>query len=89
MKTIPEAVMSRVLLLFFSTKYTKPIMIETRSLGEDDLGIIGPRLDEFFTTFAIPDETRQKVLASEFTVIHVREEKKDLHVPPQEIPAEE
>ncbi|MDA4113862.1 MAG: glutamate synthase [Thaumarchaeota archaeon] len=88
-KTIPEGVMSRVLLLFFSTKYTKPIVIESRRLGEDDLGIIGPRLEEFFRAFALPDETRQRVLASEFTVIHVKEEKKDLHVPPQEIPAEE
>ena len=88
-KTVPEAVMSRVLLLFFSTKYTKPIVIESRRLEEQDLDIIGPKLEEFFTTFALPDETRQKVLASEFTVIHVKEEKKELHVPPQEIPAEE
>ena len=81
--------MTRVLLLFFSTKYTKPITMESRRLGQDDMAIIGPRLGEFFESFAIPEETRQKVLGSEFTVIRVREEKKEMHVPPQETPAEE
>ena len=51
--------------------------------------IVGPKLEEFFKAFALPDETRQRVLASEFTVIRVREEKKEMHVPPQETPVEE
>jgi glutamate synthase domain-containing protein 1/glutamate synthase domain-containing protein 3 len=88
-KTLPEALMTRVLVLFFSTKYTKPVTIEFRHLGDEDLSVIGPKLQEFFETFALPAETRQKVLASEFTVIRVKEEKKEMPVPPQETPVEE
>ena len=81
--------MMRVLVLFFSTKYTKPVTIELRHLGDEDLSIVGPKLQEFFETFALPPETRQRVLASEFTVIRVKEEKNEQHVPPQETPVEE
>lgn len=88
-KTLPDALMMRVLVLFFSTKYTKPTTIERRRLGDEDLRIVGPKLEEFFRIFALPDETRQMVLASEFTVVRVKEEKKEMHVPPQETPIEE
>ena len=85
---LPEPVMARVLLLFFSTKYTKPVLIETRQLTQSDKETIGPKLEEFFTVFEVPAETRHRVLDSEFTVIQLREEKK-LQAPPQELPVEE
>ncbi|MGA2664089.1 MAG: glutamate synthase [Nitrososphaerales archaeon] len=91
-RSIPEQVMSRVLTLFFSTKYTKPIAIERRTLGEEDLSLIGTRLEEFFGAFDVSEEARRRVLDSEFTVIRVRDEKgskEALHVPPQETPVEE
>ncbi len=87
-EALPEAVMSRVLLLFYSTKYTKPLSVEARRLTEEDIGFIGARLGEFFDAFSVPEEIRTKVMASEFTVIQTRDEKR-MQVPPQEIPAEE
>jgi hypothetical protein len=86
---LPEPMMTRVLLLFFSTKYTKPVNVEERRLSAEDLALIGPKLDEFFETFDIPSDTRRRVLDSEFTVIGVREVRREMPVPPQETPVEE
>jgi glutamate synthase domain-containing protein 1/glutamate synthase domain-containing protein 3 len=88
-RTLPEALMVRVLTIFFATKYTKPVLVESRRLDQDDLGIVGERLREFFRTFSLPGEALESVLASEFTVIKTRDEKAEQHVPPQEAPVEE
>jgi len=88
-KTLPEALMVRVLTIFFATKYTKPVLVESRRLDQDDLAIVGERLREFFRTFSLPEKTLESVLASEFTVIKTRDEKAEQHVPPQEAPVEE
>jgi len=88
-RMIPDSLMIRILTVFFATKYTKPVMIESRKLDDDDLAIVGERLRQFFKTFSLPNETLDSVLASEFTVIKTREEKTEMHVPPQEAPVEE
>ena len=87
-QALPEALLARVLMLFYSTKYTKPLSVETRRLSDEDIGFIGGRLTEFFEAFSVPDDVRAGVMASEFTVIQMKEEKR-VQVPPQEIPAEE
>jgi hypothetical protein len=81
--------MVRILTIFFTTKYTKPVMVESRKLDQEDLAVLGERLRQFFKVFSLPDETLESVLASEFTVIKTRDEKMELHVPPQEAPVEE
>jgi len=88
-RLLPEAVFIRVLTLFFTTKYTKPLVVETRKLDQDDLSLIGENLRLFFRSFSLPDALMGDVLDSEFTVIKTKEEKVDLVVPPQETPAEE
>jgi hypothetical protein len=88
-KALPEALFIRVLTVFFSTKYTKPVTVESRKLGPEDLAIVGERLKQFFETFSLPGETLERVLASEFTVIKTKDERTEMHVPPQEAPVEE
>lgn len=88
-KMIPDTLMVRILTIFFTTKYTKPVMVESRKLDQEDLAVLGERLRQFFKVFSLPDETLESVLASEFTVIKTRDEKMELHVPPQEAPVEE
>jgi glutamate synthase domain-containing protein 1/glutamate synthase domain-containing protein 3 len=86
---LPKEIMTRVLTLFFSTKYTKPTTVERRRLNENDMEIIGDKLREFFKVFALSDTKMAKVLGSEYTIISSREEKSESHVPPQETPVEE
>ncbi|MDA4137065.1 MAG: glutamate synthase [Thaumarchaeota archaeon] len=88
-KTLPDPIMIRILTIFFATKYTKPLVVESRKLDEQDLAVVGERLRQFFKTFSLPHETLESVLASEFTVIKTKDEKVELHVPPQEAPIEE
>jgi glutamate synthase domain-containing protein 1/glutamate synthase domain-containing protein 3 len=88
-KLLPEPLLIRVLTIFFTTKYTKPLQVESRKLNGEDLSIIGERLERFFRTFSIPEETVREVLSSEFTIIKTRDEKTELPVPPQEATVEE
>jgi len=86
---LPKEVVSRVLTLFFATKYMKPVSIERRLLVEDDLRLIGDRVREFFRAFELPEEMLTRVLSSSYTILSVKEERPTGNVPPQEIPVEE
>lgn len=88
-QSLPEPLLIRVLTVFFTTKYTKPLVVESRRLNQDDIAIIGERLDRFFRTFSLSDDSKAEVLSSEFTVIKTKEDKTELHVPPQEATVEE
>jgi glutamate synthase domain-containing protein 1/glutamate synthase domain-containing protein 3 len=88
-KTLPDALLIRVLTVFFATKYTKPVMIESRKLAQEDIAIVGERLSQFCKAFSIPEETLEQILDSQFMIIKTRDEKTELHVPPQEAPVEE
>ena len=61
--------MIRVLTLFFSTKYTKPCSWSQEDLNQNDMDVIGEKLEQFFKAFSLPDETIGDVLGSEFTMI--------------------
>jgi glutamate synthase domain-containing protein 1/glutamate synthase domain-containing protein 3 len=86
---LPKEVVSRVLTLFFATKYMKPVSVERRLLDEHDLALIGGRVREFFRTFGLPEEMLTRVLSSSYTILSVKEERPTGNVPPQEIPVEE
>lgn len=88
-KLLPDALLVRVLTLFFTTKYTKPLIVESRRLDPDDLALVGENLRTFFRTFGLPEEELQRVLDSEFTIVKTKGENADLAVPPQEAPVEE
>lgn len=63
--------------------------MESRKLNQDDLAVLREKIKQFFHVFSLPDETMEAVLASEFTIIRTKDEKTELHVPPQEAPVEE
>lgn len=88
-ETLPEPLLIRVLTIFFTTKYTKPLVVESRRLNREDLAMVGERLDQFFRAFSMPSEVITDVLSSDFTVIRTKEDKTELHVPPQEATVEE
>ncbi len=88
-RVLPEPLLIRVLTIFFTTKYTKPLVVESRRLNQNDLSLIGEKLDQFFRSFSLPKETIDDVLSSEFTVIKTKDEKAELLVPPQEATVEE
>lgn len=85
---LPDAIMLRVMTLFFATKYTKPLLVEHRRLDDQDRKVVGEKLQSFFTTFSLT-ERMDEVLSSEYTILRTKEEKTDLPVPPQEAPVEE
>ncbi|MDA4117936.1 MAG: glutamate synthase [Thaumarchaeota archaeon] len=86
---LPPALLSRVRFLFFTSKYTKPLITEYRSLSPSDMEAIGGRLEMFFKAFNLPSSMLESVLGSKFTVIRAGEPKVTTPIPPQEIPVEE
>jgi glutamate synthase domain-containing protein 1/glutamate synthase domain-containing protein 3 len=86
---LPKEIVLRVLTLFFSTKYTKPVIVERRRLDDEDMRIVGKQLKDFFKSFALPDDLLAKVLDSSFTIVKAKEEKAEGNVPAQETPVEE
>jgi len=89
---LPESIMKRVRSLFFRGKYTKPISIEYRALSEekDEMISVKRKMEDFFNDFRIPNDVRDIVMNSEFTVIRtIADEEKESPVPPQEVPVEE
>jgi glutamate synthase domain-containing protein 1/glutamate synthase domain-containing protein 3 len=88
-KALPEPLLLRVLTIFFTTKYTKSLVVESRPLGDEDLEIVGDKLEQFCRSFSLPDSTLKDILASKFTIIRTKEEKSELLVPPQEAQVEE
>ncbi len=86
---LPPALFSRVHFLFFTSKYTKPLITEYRNLNSSDAEALGSELELFFKAFALPSSMLESVLSSKFTVIKAGEQKVTSPIPPQEIPVEE
>jgi glutamate synthase domain-containing protein 1/glutamate synthase domain-containing protein 3 len=86
---LPPEVLSRVRFLFFSSKYTKPLVAEYRHLNTSDLEALKGKLESFSAEFNLPRSTLETVLKSKFTVLRAGEHKVDTPIPPQEIPVEE
>jgi len=86
---LPAALMARVRFLFFTSKYTKPLVREYRNLNAADLEALRRVLETFFETFNLPRSLLEIVLASKFTVLRAGEQKVATPIPPQEIPVEE
>jgi glutamate synthase domain-containing protein 1/glutamate synthase domain-containing protein 3 len=86
---LPAALLARVRFLFFTSKYTKPLVREYRNLNTGDLENLGGMLDMFFQTFDLPRSLLETVLASKFTIVRAGDHKVATPIPPQEIPVEE
>ncbi|MDG6929201.1 MAG: glutamate synthase [Nitrososphaerota archaeon] len=86
---LPKELFSRVRFLFYSTKYTRSLDVETRRLNQEDRALLMPELGRFFDAFSVDPATRGMVLESEFDVITTRGEAPATPVPPQEVPVEE
>lgn len=87
---LPRDLFERINFLFFSNKYSKPLLVKHRKLTDSDVDLLSFQLNEFFRVFAISERDIQKVLQSEFTIIQAGEEEEILRpLPPQEIPVEE
>jgi len=86
---LPAPLLARVRFLFFTSKYTKPLLREYRSLNPADLEALKGVLEKFFQTFNLPHSLLESVLASKFTVLRAGDQKVTTPIPPQEIPVEE
>ncbi|MHB2035591.1 MAG: GltB/FmdC/FwdC-like GXGXG domain-containing protein [Nitrososphaerales archaeon] len=86
---VPESILKRTRAIFFRNKYTRPCKIEYRKLNESDKNVLKEKLDEFFQVFKIPEQQRNAVLSSEYSIIRPLEEEIDSPIPPQELPVEE
>ncbi len=86
---LPPSVLARVRFLFFTSKYTKPLISEYRQLNDSDLAVLKGRLDAFFGAFNLPNSLLETVLSSKFTVLRAGEAKVATPLPPQEVPVEE
>jgi glutamate synthase domain-containing protein 1/glutamate synthase domain-containing protein 3 len=88
-RLLPASLFNRVRFLFFTSKYTKPLVAEYRALDERDMELLGGKLEEFFKAFGLPPTLLQSVLKSKFTVLRAGEQKVATPIPPQEVPVEE
>lgn len=91
-RLLPDKFAKRLRTLFFRSKYTKPVSVEYRIFDSrtDDLPTITRKLEDFFSTFDIPDNLRKLVLESKYTVIRTPSEvDSETPIPPQEVPVEE
>ena len=86
---LPPPLLARVRFLFFTSKYTKPLLREYRNLNSADLEGLKAMLEKFFQTFNLPHSLLESVLASKFTVLRAGDQKLTSPIPPQEIPVEE
>ena len=86
---LPPNVLARVRFLFFSSKYTKPLISEYRHLNDADVESLKGRLEAFFEVFGLPYSLLETVLSSKFTILHAGESKVTTPIPPQEVPVEE
>ena len=86
---LPIPLLLRVRFLFFTSKYTKPLDAEYRSLNPSDLEAMRGELESFFHAFDLPNALLESVLASKFTVLKAGTQKVATPIPPQEIPVEE
>ncbi len=88
-RLLPAPLMARVRFLFFTSKYTKPLIREYRNLSVADLEALKGVLESFFHAFALPRSLLDSVLSSKFTVLRAGDQKVATPIPPQEIPVEE
>jgi glutamate synthase domain-containing protein 1 len=86
---LPAPLLSRVRFLFFTSKYTKPLVREYRNLNPYDLEALKAELELFFQAFNLPHLLLETVLASKFTILRAGDHKLATPIPPQEIPVEE
>ena len=86
---LPPSVLARVRFLFFSSKYTKPLIADYRHLNDSDIDVLRGRLEAFFEAFGLPSSQLDEVLSSKFTVLRAGEPKVATPIPPQEVPVEE
>jgi glutamate synthase domain-containing protein 1/glutamate synthase domain-containing protein 3 len=86
---LPPSILARVRFLFFSSKYTKPLVSEYRHLNDADIAALKGRLEAFFEAFSLPGSLLETVLSSKFTVLRAGEQKVATPLPPQEVPVEE
>jgi glutamate synthase domain-containing protein 1/glutamate synthase domain-containing protein 3 len=86
---VPAPLFARVRFLFFTSKYTKPLVREYRNLNPSDLDALKAELELFFQTFSLPHSLLESVLASKFTILKAGDQKVATPIPPQEIPVEE
>ena len=86
---LPAPLLARVRFLFFSSKYTKPLIRDYRNLNAEDLDAIKGILESFFQAFNLPQSLLATVLSSKFTVLRAGDQKVATPIPPQEIPVEE
>jgi hypothetical protein len=86
---LPPSLLARVRFLFFTSKYTKPLLAEYRDLNPSDLEALKGELESFFQAFNLPYSLLESVLASKFTVLKAGTQKVATPIPPQEIPVEE
>jgi glutamate synthase domain-containing protein 1/glutamate synthase domain-containing protein 3 len=86
---LPAPLFARVRFLFFTSKYTKPLVREYRGLNPSDLEALKGVLESFFQAFGLPRSLLDSVLASKFTVVKAGDQKLATPIPPQEIPVEE
>ncbi len=86
---LPAELLARVRFLFFTSKYTKPLVREYRNLNSADHDALKGVLEAFFQAFSLPRSLLESVLASKFTVLRAGDHKLTTPIPPQEIPVEE
>jgi hypothetical protein len=86
---LPQSLLARVRFLFFTSKYTKPLVGEYRYLNPSDLEALEGELESFFQAFDLPHSLLESVLASKFTVLRAGTQKVATPIPPQEVPVEE
>jgi hypothetical protein len=86
---LPMPLLLRVRFLFFTSKYTKPLVEEYRNLDPSDLEALKGDLESFFHVFDLPRSLLESVLASKFTVLKAGAAKAATPIPPQEVPVEE
>jgi glutamate synthase domain-containing protein 1/glutamate synthase domain-containing protein 3 len=88
-RLLPPPLLARIRFLFFSSKYTKPLVREYRNLNASDLDALKAELEMFFQAFNLPRSLLESVLASKFTVLRAGDQRLATPIPPQEIPVEE
>jgi len=86
---LPHDLFARIRFIFFSSKYTKHLIVEHRTLQPADLELLNEKLREYSNTFELTETLLESVLESEFTIISVAEEAPATPIPPQEVPVEE
>ncbi|HKT21389.1 MAG TPA: hypothetical protein VJR06_02020, partial [Nitrososphaerales archaeon] len=86
---LPPPLLARLRFLFFTSKYTKPLVREYRQLSTTDLESLRGILESFFQAFNLPRSLLETVLSSKFTVLRAGDQKLATPIPPQEIPVEE